>query len=149
MLPFQTPDFDPSDAGLLDRVHRGPCMHVGFHIGASAHDLDGERWIYLGTEGLTPGHTALVYPLPASFGDEAHRALSLFQDHWKAEARKLGLVDRMLEERARVLAETASREAARIAALPKPRRPKPRPHELSGAVALPGMEWEAGFRPGR
>ena len=81
---------------------------------ASAHDLDGERWIYLGTERLTPGHTALVYPLPASFGDEVHLALRLFQDQWKAEARKLGLVDRVLEERARVLAESAARDAARI-----------------------------------
>lgn len=147
VLPFQTPEFNPADPQLVQRVERSPRLHEGFHINGSGHDVDGERWILLGTEGLTPGITLVAYPLPASYGEEIHWALSRFQDEWKIEADRMGLVARYQERLAETHRRTVESAAARLAALPKPRRPKPRPHDLEGAVALPGFEgW---IKPGK
>lgn len=150
MLPFQSTEFNPGDPQLVRRVEQAPCLHYGFHVNASGHLVDGERWILLNTEGLTPGITLAVYPLPDSYGEEIHRALGRFQDEWRAEAGRMGLVARYHERLAETQREAEALKAAWLAAQPKPKRRKPQPFELEGAVALPGMaDWVTPWgRPG-
>ena len=147
MIPFQTPEFNPADADLIKRVCAAPEPNMGFHIGGSVHYLDCERWMILGTQGLLPGQVILAYPLPvAEWGEDHHRAMSRFQDVWSEEADRLGLIkaygERLEESRQIQLASALAPDRR----AKKPRKPPiPRPHELPGACALPGLEEWTGF----
>jgi hypothetical protein len=148
--PWQTDTFDPGDPELIKRVHAGRRLHVGFHIGSNAHEVDGERWIHLHQNYPYPClytfasrfEGRLAYPLPESYGECPHLAMNAFVSAWNAERLRLWALEPPPEP------EPASPPQP-IAAGPLSRSKPPRksPSQdyrdrlaLSGAVPLPGLE---------
>jgi len=144
--PFQTDTFDPGDPELLKRVRAGLPAHEGFHIGSAAYLVGGERWIYFHQTYPYPclyqfdskSQRILAYPLPESYGDCPHRAMSAFEKAWNAERLRLWALEPLPEPEPPAPPPSAPVGAPSHS---QPRRPpKGRPVALAGAVPLPGLE---------
>lgn len=146
MLPFQTDEFDPGKEALVKRVCSGPKVNKGFIIGATVYDMGGQRWIVIGSDGIPGIPLWMAYPLPDSWGVDLHAAVHTFTRAWSAEAGRLGLWERARLYRAEMTrtaekANAVNRAAVLAAKARKAKRgPKPKPHELPGAVVLPGLD---------
>jgi hypothetical protein len=66
--PFQTDTFDLDDPALAYRIELGKRLNEDFHIGASAWEVEGQRWILL--------HSPYPYPCPYQFAGKFHRLLT-------------------------------------------------------------------------
>jgi hypothetical protein len=95
--PFQTDTFNPGDPKLVNKTEQGKRLHEGFHIGASAWEVDGCRWILMHGPYPYPCpyqfgggfHRLLTYPLPETYGEEPHKAMNDFERDWNLERKRL------------------------------------------------------------
>jgi hypothetical protein len=142
--PFQTDTFDPGEPELVCRTERGTRLNEGFHIGASAWEVDGHRWILLHSPYPYPCpyqfgggfYRLLTYPLPELYGEEPHKAMNDFERDWHLERRRLWSLEPPPPS-----PEPPPAPPALTLVPPKPRRmPRGRPVAIAGAVPLPGLE---------
>jgi hypothetical protein len=150
--PIQTDTFDPGDPALVQRTETAQRCHEGFHIGASAYLVDGDRWVLLHSPYPYPCHyqfetkfqRVLTYPLPAICGEDPHLAMNAFEAHWNAERRRLWALEPMPDP-------PAPPPSAPPAPTPLPVQPRKSARDLhivavAGAVPLPGLEPWTEFR---
>ena len=144
--PFQSDTFDPGDPAQIQRTELGARCHEGFHIGASAYLVDGQRWILLHSpypypcyyQFATKFHRVLTYPMPDSYGKEPHKAMCAFEDHWNVERRRLWTLEPMPEP-------PPLPPSSRPVVHQRQRQPRRSARDqytaaLAGAVPLPGLE---------
>jgi len=149
--PFQTDTFDPGDPAVIQRTEHGKQLNDGFHIGPSAWEVDGSRWILLHSPYPHPCpyrfdafNRLLTYPMPDVYGDEPHKAMNAFERAFQAERMRIWALEPPPVQ------ALASRQPSTPAApdqdSKQPRRsPKGRPIALAGAVPLPGLEPWTGY----
>ena len=84
----------------------------------------------------------VAYPLPMLEGEDVHQALVRFEGEWHREARRIGLYDRSREfqEAERIRTTRPPVNPLLVPIVRARKRPKPRSHELQGAIVLPGLE---------
>lgn len=140
--PWQTDTFDPGDPALIDRVQAGQRLHEGFRIGATAYEVDGDRWISMHgpypypcpVTFSTPFYRHLAYPLPEAYGADPFEAMDAFEREWHREKTRLWEL------------QPVPPGSSPIQVTPKTKRPaKGRVLALAGALPLPGLEPWTGF----